>query len=1123
MLDHININNSDNNEINVNKNADVNEQVEAIAVSQNEANRLENKSRVDLIGNQHYEFQGYFDKNYFEDNDTRSKSTIKGDYEASKTKLERYKSDKDAVAKFSEVRKAEMTNFKDLSSKLVKDKWGWCNDSPEMDRVKKMVNLLNNLLDQEYATFDGNVNVMEGKVKTAFEEVIKACNNYITLKKEKKQGKHSGGIRRLKMVNDIMTRCQLEMHHFNFLSDALKTESIVEPEIGKRMNDYKLKELTTRHVEVEATDAEFQNEGNSTDVYKITVKGDDGKTYYIKENLPLIDEDVDGFLDRRISQLEKSKEFKNSENMEVKRQEENRLSKANIDNTDYDLSIKLFKALKKKIDKSAEVDKRDVRKKVADFFRHDFDKLFEDLTLNNQAAEKVNENNGEINWQEIINSNDKDNPLWAVAKYMVNRQQNDGGVVAPIKKMTAFEWIKEKLSLDESDDKDILSVFKSYEPKFTKKTNEADKKRLTETFDKRVETFFRVSSGKEVELFGQVSERNGAEGEIAAANNTATCELAKLMNFTDVVTTSDNRIVKFKDRTGKTASRYCTVCETAEGVEYIDVLKKAYNENKTVHYTPSVIKQLMRLQAFDTISMQTDRHGRNFKCVVEEKGDNLVITKIKAYDHDMSFSEKGIEDIKGEKLGFLQPLNMQIKRGSSMYTYINKHYFKDQNDLDWLRNAIKPFVSVTLGGVAVDRKLGEQMRENILFYFLRDNYKQYEIKDKYGEKRFSFRKDFDIADHNYEVLNGSESIRGHIYIRDPEFNNIKLDDKKVKFDDREDLKLTEAKEQEIWSKVRNSLISIKDLCVTLDVYEGDEEKKQKVEGAPKPEQSKAKKKKSNNANKQRVKVNFKLKDVNEMSRDDKVKLYKEIQKLAELNQKYDLRYVKTLDGDYSVAGLVEFSIENLIFLYTNMMKSDPDFEEIFIQDKKEMFEAFKTIRDDNGNYNLPTILHYDKAAYDVIKDVAEGKKPITADIKKKLKELNFTDKKNDAVINRCKELKAYIDDAKKKAEAFYKLAGWDSKTVKGTFFLEDKDYEKFDDLSELSIDPGATYLSIDNSSYLFGQSEYFNLASQKEKDDMQKIKRDQMNDPKRWNFPEFKKFNFQVNPLTGKIMNNKAG
>ena len=47
----------------------------------------------------------------------------------------------------------------------------------------------------------------------------------------------------------------------------------------------------------------WQNEGNSTDVYRVTIVGEDGKHYYIKENLPFLNENMAGFLKRRIRQL----------------------------------------------------------------------------------------------------------------------------------------------------------------------------------------------------------------------------------------------------------------------------------------------------------------------------------------------------------------------------------------------------------------------------------------------------------------------------------------------------------------------------------------------------------------------------------------------------------------------------------------------------------------------------------------------------------------------------------------------------------------------------------------------------------------------------------------------------
>ena len=209
------------------------------------------------------------------------------------------------------------------------------------------------------------------------------------------------------------------------------------------------------------------------------------------------------------------------------------------------------------------------------------------------------------------------------------------------------------------------------------------------------------------------------------------------------------------------------------------------------------------------------------------------------------------------------------------------------------------------------------------------------------------------------------------------------------------------------------------------------------------------------------------------------------------------------------------------------MSTDNEIRELLSEDSKETKEALKTIMDENGDIEIPSLLHFDYDAYQEIKDVAEGKKDTF--INPKMKSVDFSNEKIDAIRNRCKDTIKYLDTAMKKAQAFYKLAGWKEGTPQGTFLLKKDDYSKINDLSEMSVNPGQTYLSVDNESFLFGEKEFYELNSGADIDEMIEKTKNVRHDPKRWNDPKYLNGNdryvnrkkFAVNALSGKVYNEK--
>lgn len=1039
----------------------------------------------------------HVDREMFKLHDDRSKSRIRRDDEQTRAFLKQAPNDGNVT--YAVRRKAETQSFKNMSSRLSKDSKGWKHfwkrDSDEMIAVKEHVNYLNNLLDssvEKYYRKENNIesidsNKMKDDIDLAFDETLKACNHYIDEKKRKHEAKHGPGIRRFNKVIEIRNKCEQEKLKYAALAEALKTRSLTDYDINI-VKTLSPRELSSRHLSSVAEVSQWQNEGNSTDVYRIRVKEkkkvqnqgqDQNQTedvyYYIKENKPLLSADLSGFLAERLEQLKVSKQANKDGDIAV---EESRMRKSGMSIQDYDNCIDLLETMQKMIKDADDADKNAVKDRIVQFFSHDFDAMFNELNTHNLAADYIKNEGGDMaKWEEILQ--DKDDIRYTAAKYIVERMKlsGDGKAPEPIEKKTAMQWITEKLGLSADKDKELIASLT--------KTNNTDA-------EKSLENLFRVSLGKEVELFGQMRNRmKGNEREIAAANNTGTFVLGDMMGFTDVVTESETRIVRFQDRNGKIVERFCTVTREAEGEEFVEILKSAESTGKKIEYSPEAVKQLMRLQAFDTVCMQVDRHGRNFKCVTEEKDGKIVIKKIMSYDHDMSFGEETLETAftnkqtgKKGRAGFLPTLTTKIEKNSPAYHYIRERYFGIK--LPSFVNEIK------------EPKWNSKMAKNQADKLV--DFPQFMI--------LPFAGDWEYQEGNRSIQKeeNKNGYYGPIYRKPTDKEKIE----RYQEADEEDYGSYEGfKEFEIdaeeQKKVSEQLFKILDKLKTLVVTDNKNEQKQ-IEDAIKAR------------HKQRGFENVRVNRYEKMTRvnftaKQKAEILKAIGELHELRSKYDFRHVRLDDSVIlNTNGWLDLWMESFSYAFVNLCKDDEEVKEyIFELDQKvsqaearEREEAMKALTDKDGNIEVPSLLHYDREAYNNICAIAEGQDGGQLEIR--LKELNFDDKKIQGIRTRCRELKTFLQDAEKKAKYFYILAGWKNDPVKGKFFLsgvkgEDgkSDYDKIEDLSELSVDPGNTYLSIDNEKYLYGVEDFKKKTNQNDASQAFYEEKKKRNDPKRWN------------------------
>ncbi|MBR6300037.1 MAG: hypothetical protein IKR36_03975, partial [Clostridia bacterium] len=399
----------------------------------------------------------------FELKDTRSTKEVNDSIKASDVKLSQMmKSDSDV--RYSVRRQTQTNRFRDISAALYKDKKWYSifqRESPEMVRVKKTVAYLNNLLDRgidDYVKEEGTDGVVldaEGlkeAVHKAFEEVISACENYLEKKKQAGQGRWSTGIRRMELVSRVLQTCKEERSKYELTVDALQYNSLEgfdlkelrgsaddvpeDGELQEEQNEqeelkqdeklvrkekkvYNLHALSAMHKHSVAVKTDWQNQGNSTDVYRIVVKEEGSDVvYYIKENLPLLSSDVEGFLDRRLTELASSKQAHVSNDSS---REELRMREAHMKEADYDACTRFLTAIKNKIQNAPAAERLNVRKRMTAIFAHDFDRMFKQLHYHNQAArilDKEGDNFDVAKWTAVAKN--QDNPQYEIAKILLD-------------------------------------------------------------------------------------------------------------------------------------------------------------------------------------------------------------------------------------------------------------------------------------------------------------------------------------------------------------------------------------------------------------------------------------------------------------------------------------------------------------------------------------------------------------------------------------------------------------------------------------------------------------------------------------------------------------------------------
>ena len=961
--------------------------------------------------------------------------------------------DSEAVSNHFFKKNEQMTTFLQNAGSILDKDWRLFKyASTEMDWVKKSMNALNNVLSEgitPYFNNDGTFRVKEysARINAAYDEFIAAAQNYA----ESRNPSSIPGKRRKRQVTALLKQAKEAKRDFKITTDALQEKAIdfakMSKEDKKKLNSFNLAQKIS-HSEAEPLTVEWQNQGNSTDVYRLRLKGSDGNFYYLKENLPFLNENIEGFLKRRTSQLKASFDFSQQSDPKLKKKAEERLSKLTA--KDYQSGIKFLENLTKEINKADDAQRTATETKVADYFAHNYDDIFRRLEVHNMAVKFVKDG-GNLE-QELLATTDKKSIKYQALLYAIDVKKGKGNgadgekKAEELKEMTATEWLQKELNLDPKNDKVFLDSLKGLSTQ-------------------EVTTLFRVTMGKEVELFGQMSAQKKQDAnDIAAINNTATSRVAEALGFDDVITKSRTEMVTFTRRDGTEVSQLCTLTEEAPGTELVDLMKQAEKEGKKLVYSSEAIRNLMRLQAIDTLCLQKDRHGRNFKCVTEEDPSNktIIIKSIKAYDNDMSFDAITLAEAfkDGEKkVQFLPNMFTKVEKDSALYKHVLGTYF----GVDVMSAEKIPEVP--------DFKISN-INEALTGKYL--GYGQYCL---WTDKNFQSTLRFSAKD---------VEIRGEL--SDEKINSIK----------------NEMETMGIKPELENGALTKDDIqSYALNKLQNLSQKIQEVWMKKLPEDEKP------------IKYRFEFHKClkTNLSPEEKEKFDKAVEELRELQKNFDFAKIRVSMVNPQPA--IDLFIKSTIYLH-DLSFGETAESRFYRMAKEKDPEALKVLLDSKGNLELPAMLHFDADAHRALQQKVKDYENPASLAYKNLKETGLSDEKIQAMAARNREMLQNLTVMERKAKVFYKLAGWTEKP-QNSFFLEKEDYKNLTKLTDFAVNPADTYLAVDNENYLVGQKftmnvngkqkqvAYTELMDQNEKDAADNYNAYIQNDDKRWKYTDAEK------------------
>ena len=974
-----------------------------------------------------------------------------------------------------------------LSSSLSKT-WKIFGNSKEMDTVIKNVNGLNSLLEGPVPrTVDGKIDADTLK-KThlkGYEAALNACQFYLD-EKTPKYGWTKKRYNRVKAMKETLER-ELELLEVvisNIADQKYSAEELQNVQTTRDLLDQ------VRSVKVEG-EAELQIEGNSTDVYRVrlNINGKEG-WYYFKQNLKPVDNDLPGFVKRRLRQLGNS-----SSHIGDRKKEEARLF-GKIDQTDYDLGTQFLTSMQTSINSVSDSikDTRTLNKRLLTFLGHDFDRMFKELDEYNSRADQSERERVNLTAQ-LANAKTIANNDAAVQAY-TNQLQNHK--VLP--RMNEYEWLV-KLSKDKtnplgitvSKDRALFNILRQM-------SETEDGLAKTAGGNNRIRRFFTRTLGKEIEAFGQQKERsNVSEKEVMAKNNTATYRVANLFGFNDVVTSSESAVVDIKLAGSENSDHITgTISVEAPGLEMLRLVEIAEKKGRKIHYSPNAIRQLVRLQMFDTTCMQTDRHWRNFKCMTkpdlrewdESKplDDDIVIESIGSYDHDMSFGNISLKDAFKDKNnpdgpsiknGMLPPILRKIKSVGAESSYYRNRIMGDI-DLSVFDKMQMPLPQKGSGYAETHAKNSA----NGNYFFRSITASELGVDYKTLPKKVIKDDDFGGSQTFYEYKN-------MLLMKDP-YSKDKLnicDDsgKKIGYNILDKLSHTERglgldymsssfyKTQEM---LQNSKMVIGGTPVPKELIETISDCCTEISGLIKIETGEFQ---SSDA-----------KRLSALSRQQQIDVLASAMKLHNALSQIDVSENKYEKENISHGtGYIEFRLRAVIFyLKQELDCMEPAEKDALLSEvksrvakdsmkEKKKDEEKAQDKDANPEYmEVPTMLHMDEKAY---LDICDMRDRFDTDVRYALQDLGWDEEKINAYKLRINEQLEQIEKCRIIAEKVLAKKYPKEDDPLRHFFLKEEDYQHITDIRDIAWDPGMSYFATEDENFLMSDETYTSFLTEDEK------------------------------------------
>ena len=1044
----------------------------------------------------------------------RSKSDIKRENEAIKVRQTEMKND---YMGSREQMLDSAALLKNSSELLIRDK-KWYSlfqaESPEMTRVKESLAYLNKLLDGD-VQLDKNGQVdaryLTETIMPAYRQAFSACDDYMTKKKEQGAAKHSTGIRRLEKVTQIYNLLQTEMNNFNIFVNVAFVGVKAKGEV-KSVRDL-LGEVNVKNSLI----SRFMVQGNSSNVYRVKTKPEDAqnpedadKAFYVKKDEKLLNEEMETYTENRLTELRRSKKirekYKNLKEDEYlaevaasdkkieewdKKVEENPALEENADKeiikiragreelrlegkiqmADYDNAIEFLEQMQSKITGAQGEKYKEIYTKL---LAHDFDKLFREMNEFNAILDNLRNEKGTAG--KLIERLEKEKKPGYEAQVEMLRKQM-GKNFAP---MNELDWFMKRIGCEDEEIKSTLTAI-------------SKKEKSGGLF-----ALFTRTLGKEAELFGQQAERSGlTKSDVLASNNTATSRMAGQFGFNDVVTTSFKAKLKFTE-VGKTepTTANVTFSEEAPGEELFQVMADAQKSGKKVRYSSEAIRQMSRMHTFDLMTLQTDRHWRNIKVVVNKSGDDWVIDSMKCYDHDQSFGTKTLSeyfaDEKDEQTGevhtrregFLTPIMMTVTKNTPLYKYAKKTKMTKEGKEANLTTSLNFMDDIKLP-VAKTKSLAKAT----------ENYKkQHEGDDQYTTSPWqvinrthaymSYRLKMDGDDEmddgaympdGYEMVERRKNLGEIIEKYNPgkKETGLLFFDKLSMLHDMVyagDSKVSDEKleDKDKWKELYELFEETYSLYQQLDFTQIDEDMVTSgIQGSRPTEYFTG------------GKDVVGYMDYNLQGYFYTLKLKFDPSLKEKNTDKNDPGQMKSLNDCQSA--LAEIKADKINAIKKNLKKSDPSYE----NDEKKLDEAVE--KETEKTARVPAILHMDREAYNSVCDALNSEEYINL----MLMDLGMPKSKKNALIERLKEIKAQAEEAEAVVKKWAKDKGLPDDDVRGKFFLDPGDYEKIENITDMALDPGMSYFSSEDTQFLTKDETMSKLMSEGDRQKAREITNDE--------------------------------